>query len=538
MRDRFLRWMVRGLSLCVLWLLWSPSLLAAEGDLDRALDAFWQAEKALQQEAAIAEILELKPNFDTLLERLRQGRPYEAEVPTGRLLRTRTGRFHYKVLVPEDYDPARRYAVHFLLHGGVGRPAWRRDGSWWRDDAGLQHPDRISVFPAAWDSAKWWYRNQGENLPGILQEVKRTYNVDENRVHLIGISDGATGAYFHAFRNPNPWAAFLPFIGHAAVLANPRSSADGQLHVINLSNRSFLAINGGVDRLYPTRSVLPFLDLFARHGAEVEFVNRPESGHSVSWLPEERQRIQTFIDKHPREPLPNRIAWETETTDRYHRLHWLLIRELSSDDEQMADSSFEETNTLRPPPVVPVLGAMGDPASQDGVRLSEVRPRSVARAGGLRQGDIVLEVGGEATPTIGRLADVLEAKAAFDRSLVFHIERRGQRQDKTLRFGPRPEPVAPKAAFPLTKPSGRVDLEVRNNRVDVRTRGIKSYELLLSPDQFDFQQPITVVTNGKISYQGHVVRDTETLLRWASRDQDRTMLFAAALTIEVTGSAK
>ena len=42
-----------------------------------------------------------------------------------------------------------------------------------------------------------------------------------------------------------------------------------------------------------------------------------------------------------------------------------------------------------------------------------------------------------------------------------------------------------------------------------------------------------MTTNGIGSFQGSVIPDVDVLLRWAARDQDRTMLFGAELEIEV-----
>jgi hypothetical protein len=65
------------------------------------------------------------------------------------------------------------------------------------------------------------------------------------------------------------------------------------------------------------------------------------------------------------------------------------------------------------------------------------------------------------------------------------------------------------------------------------SRGIKSFTLLLSPSDFDFSQPVTVVANGHVVFQERVVPSLATLLRWAARDNDRTMLFAAEIRIHV-----
>ena len=53
--------------------------------------------------------------------------------------------------------------------GGVGR---------------LAGAEQIYVMPVGWDEAPWWSEAQIDNLRAILDSVKRTYNVDENRVVL------------------------------------------------------------------------------------------------------------------------------------------------------------------------------------------------------------------------------------------------------------------------------------------------------------------------------------------------------------------
>ncbi len=413
---------------------------APQEDLDAAFERFWKAKKPLRFRSAIEHITELDPAFDNVHGRLRTGRPYSGDVDTGVLHRTRKYPFHYTVVVPEDYDPARRYPVSFALHGGVARPQWNADGKWWRSYEEALTADRISVFPASWNAAMWWEGNQVENLEGILGELKRSYNIDENRVTMVGISDGGTGAYFFAFRAPTPWASFLPLIGHAAVLTNRGLRVDGQIYVPNLANRPLFVVNAGQDRLYPSARVRPFIELFRRGGAQVEFVDKPEATHGMAWWPEEKVRAKAFIREHPRDPLPERIVWETERTDRYHRFAWLEITQLGEVD---GESDLDDVNSLKK--------------------------------------------------------------------------------------------LVPNRVFPRDEPSGRVDLERRGNHVDVKTRGVKRFRLLLSPDEFDLASPVSVVVNGRPAFRGMVEPDVETLLRWAAKDQDRTMLFAAELDVEVPG---
>ena len=68
----------------------------------------------------------------------------------------------YAALVPTSYDPSKRYPVEFMLHGGVGRPAWQDNEEFWRRGyENLLSEDRITVVPAAWRDAVWWQAEAG-----------------------------------------------------------------------------------------------------------------------------------------------------------------------------------------------------------------------------------------------------------------------------------------------------------------------------------------------------------------------------------------
>ena len=87
--------------------------------------------------------------------------------------------------------------------------------------------------------------------------------------------------------------------------------------------------------------------------------------------------------------------------------------------------------------------------------------------------------------------------------------------------------------FDRSKPSGRVDARRTGNRFEVKTRGVQAFTLLLSPDVIDFDKPVQVTVNGTRAFAGAVTRDLTTLLTWAARDNDRTMLYAAELHVTV-----
>ncbi len=370
--------------------------------------------------------------FGGAYEKLRRGPDHSADVPTGRMELTRTnqdGMLHrYVVIVPENYDASRRYPVAFYLHGGVARPDPGPGGGWWRNYDVVNGHDRIAVLPLSWNESYWWQASQIENLRGILSELKRTYNVDENRINVFGSSDGGTGVYFLGFRDVTPWASFLPFIGYPGVLLNTQTGTDGQMHLANLTNKPFFIVSGETDRLYPARLMAPFLQAFEEVGVDFSFTTKP-GGHNTRWWPEETENIERFIEGHPRDPHPARVLWATERTDRYNRAHWVVIDELG-----------------------PISGDDG-------------------------------------------------------RSAL--------------------------AALTADGNSGAVDAVRDGNTVAVEAFHVRSFTLLISPDAFDIRSPIRVIANGDVAFEGMVRPSVETLMKWAETDEDRTMLYAAEITVEL-----
>ena len=225
-----------------------------ESAVDRAFRSFWAAPNPAAAADRIEAILKTGVSFEEALERVRHGPDYEADVPRGQQFghhRTFDGIEHdYAFVVPREYDPSRPYQVRFYLHGGIAR-ARPAAVNRIRVDALPSGVEEIRVFPNGWVRALWWSATQVDNLARILDRLKRTYNIDENRVYLTGTSDGGTGVYFMAFKDPTPWASFLPLIGNMVVLATPSVRADGEIFPGNAVNKPLYIVNTGRDRLYP-----------------------------------------------------------------------------------------------------------------------------------------------------------------------------------------------------------------------------------------------------------------------------------------------
>jgi pimeloyl-ACP methyl ester carboxylesterase len=410
------------------------SIAWAQPAIDSAFAKFWAADSPAAASRTTADIERSGVTFDDAYKRLKAGRTYTTQ-PTGIVqAKNRTSdniEHFYSINIPANYDPSKRYQVRFQLHGGVGG---RTDGQpRGTGDIGqlAGAADQIYVLPYAWDTAPWWSTDQVLNLAAIVDSLKRTYNIDENRVHVAGVSDGATGSYYIAMRDTTPYASFLPLNGFIMVLANSEID-DGRSFPNNLRNKPLFAINGGKDRLYPISAVEPYTKHLMQNGVQIEYHPQPDGEHNTRWWPEMKAPFEAFATAHPRDPYPGTLTWQAADTD-HSRNHWLVINR---------------------------FGAVPGETSLNDLNIASDGP-----------------------------------------------------------------------LFTEKKGSGRVDLARKGNTVDAQTQGVTEFTLLLSPDEFDFNQPVVVTANGKEVFRGRVQRDLKTLLKWAATDNDRTMLFGAELKI-------
>ncbi len=78
-----------------------------------------------------------------------------------------------------------------------------------------------------------------------------------------------------------------------------------------------------------------------------------------------------------------------------------------------------------------------------------------------------------------------------------------------------------------------MDVRRIGNTFEARSRGVRGFTILASPDAVDFAEPVRVTVNGREAYRGALNKDLGALMKWAARDNDRTMLYGAELRIRV-----
>ena len=498
--------------------------------LDLALDRFWGAADVRQAAELGDGVVRSGASFDDAYRRLKEGRPYSIQ-KTGLVRlqnRTEDGVEHQFALnVPDTYDPARKYPVRIQLHGGVMMRHDNVPPSTAGGIGNLSGPadaPQIYIVPFSWDAAPWWSEDQILNLRAIVDRAKRLYNIDENRIVVSGVSDGGTGAYYTAMRETTAFAAFLPLNGFMMVLANNDLGVREPLYPNNIRNKPFFIVNGARDPLYPTRIIDPYIEHYRQGGVTLDY-HPQDAGHNTSWWPQVRDVYEAFVRAHPRNPLPDALTWETDGERMHDRAHWLVIDALGKGKDEAA--SLPDLNDFVGPP------AADFGARSIGTRINRIVRGSNAERIGLKEGDTVIRINDEPVRVDTDLSEAFEDFPP-GAAVTLLVARNNAPVELEGKYEPQIVKPLPKQLFHRSQPSGRVDLTRSGNTVRAVTRGVAAFTLLLSPDQFDFSKPVTVVANGHIAFNGRVRKNLRTLMKWAAADNDRTMLFGAELRIDLT----
>jgi acetyl esterase/lipase len=128
-------------------------------------------------------------------------------------------------IVPETYHPSQPTGLIVFMHGGgystsrdaplytMKLPANASDTGDYRSGKMLAATGMITVGPSApgkgESSYRWCLKASEEYLVEVIQDCKTRFNIDPDRVFLLGHSMGGFGAYHHALRQPDRFASII-----------------------------------------------------------------------------------------------------------------------------------------------------------------------------------------------------------------------------------------------------------------------------------------------------------------------------------------
>lgn len=238
----------------------------------------------------------------------------------------------YALYVPHSYDPSRKYPLIVALHEEDSNhiaelkhvfalPARYGENSLQTLMTLPVLPDANYVVVCPFARGNMGYQGVAEqDVYDALEDVKRRYSIDEDRVYLTGGSMGGGAALWMALTRPDVWAAVAP------VCASPMPGSEEMAgNALNLPVRLF---HGDQDPLIPVVTSRQWQKRFLDLGVAVDYVEFPGVRHNAWDFAYRRPGLFEWFATQQRNRSPEHVRFSTRSY-RYRSAYWLRIDALT-----------------------------------------------------------------------------------------------------------------------------------------------------------------------------------------------------------------
>lgn len=225
---------------------------------------------------------------------------------------------HCLYLLPKSYDPKKPTPLVIVCHGMGGKPEHCRD--LWMKTAATS--DAIFAFPRLMHAGIGWrFRTDEREVPiEALREMKRRFNIDEDRIFLSGISKGAHCSWDVGLRYPHLFAGIVPECGRLYNHGLPLTPGFDYLE--NALNLSVFHLQGKQDHAPMVEAVREGCRLLKEKGGDVTYLEMEDRGHTAS--PDKYPDVLKWMGERTRERLPDRTIAVCHDVE-YGRRAWSEI---------------------------------------------------------------------------------------------------------------------------------------------------------------------------------------------------------------------
>ena len=244
----------------------------------------------------------------------------------------------YYVSLPSRYNPKKSYPVLFFLHGAVSgnslssfqNASWVMDGwnRYYTKYAAVN--EVIMVYPKGSKKFNWMKPDDGFFMvPAMLREIKKSINVDDDKVFITGHSNGATGSFSYLMKQQSPFAGFYGFN------TQPRVRTGGTF-VRNILSRSFFNVSTDEDYYFPPDANDSLNVIMKKMGADYQDHRYKGWPH---WFPQFDESEPAYkllfkdLKSRSRNPFQKSIYWECDDV-KYGKTDWIQITALDTANKQ------------------------------------------------------------------------------------------------------------------------------------------------------------------------------------------------------------
>ncbi|MEM9192613.1 MAG: prolyl oligopeptidase family serine peptidase [Myxococcota bacterium] len=269
--------------------------------------------------------------------------------------RLSTSRQGYAIYLPPDYDPSRSWPLLIVLHGGSSNGnlflgvvlgnnmIWESYNQYlWNDFEARWKPNLIVAAPDGYGQVMWRWMGEQDVLD-VIADITRHYNVDADRVVLMGLSNGGVGAYAIGTRHASRFSAVQAIAGSPSWLLY---AGGRQLPEERMAMRPFSAMHlpenttNTFFRFYHGRSDTgpmqpPFVERFetALNRVSVEpQVTWYDAGHDILYRVHRHGTLFDALAEHRRDRSPSEVRLQTGDL-RAAQQHWVTVTRLERPPE-------------------------------------------------------------------------------------------------------------------------------------------------------------------------------------------------------------
>jgi endo-1,4-beta-xylanase len=255
----------------------------------------------------------------------------------------------YAVRLPNGYSPERKYPIVIQLHGtnfkevltgarlryrGMGGPQWIQ-------------PDLPVIYVHCFGGPTTFYIGMGEeDILAVIDEMKRRFPVDADRVYLMGHSMGGAGAFMVGLHYPDRFGGIS--VGDAALWSRPQVVPDWMAPQVAIQAPARLYPNArNLDAFFKNagagiqRQSTEFADGIVAEGGFATTEVFPRMPHSFG----DQYPYANFVTEvigHPVRRKPAQVKFYTNTL-RYNGAYWVTIDRLTRHNaDALVDVSYKD----------------------------------------------------------------------------------------------------------------------------------------------------------------------------------------------------
>lgn len=255
----------------------------------------------------------------------------------------------YGLYLPPNYDPQKKYPLVIMLHGAGSnhRLAMRR--VFGKSNANGENDVEASRYFPKWKDVDYivaspyargtiGYQGVAEkDVYDVLADVKKRFNIDEDRTYLTGLSMGGGGTLWVGLTRPDIWAAMAP------VCAAPPNGTD--VFVPNALNVPMYFFHGDADPAVPVTRTRDMVKRLKELSTNVSYTEYPGVGHNSWEKAYADEAIFDWFGKFKRNRFPDEVRFVSNRY-KYNKAYWVQLDALTPGTAATIDAKFVKDNEL------------------------------------------------------------------------------------------------------------------------------------------------------------------------------------------------